>query len=281
VPKWIGRNHSDTGHFKPFWYYAGIIFSKDLFVFLDEFVGDFKSQRLYSMGPSEAILGLAILIPVLSVLVRPKSIWTGLRAGKYSFVLFSFVWTCLSFLVYSFVKYKTPWLIINITFPWILCLAAVLTHLCDRVGIFLFRIATTIVVLSSFAGFSWYYNFTLPYGEGNAYSYVHTSAGMLALTKDIEHYKEKSMSSRILVGVSGYWPLPFYLRGYKEFLGYVNTTDFDRYAKEYDILILDKSVRIEREGWARKYYRLTDAQESYTYFRRLEVDSDQVSFELE
>ena len=49
---------------------------------------------------------------------------------------------------------------------------------------------------------------------------------------------------------------------------YLNPVKHEEYENEYDVLILDRSVEWDPQGWAKKYYRLSDVQESYTYFKR-------------
>ncbi len=113
----------------------------------------------------------------------------------------------------------------------------------------------------------WKYNFSVPYGNSNPYSYVHTRDGMLRMVDDLKAYMKKHPDAGVLVGVGGYWPLPYYLRDLQK-IGYERITEPESRADRYDVLILDSTVAWENPGWLRKYYRLSDVQESNTYFRR-------------
>ena len=245
VPQWIGRNKSDTGHFKPFIYYTKVILLTEPW-----------------------ILGAGVLpLFILPFAIGRKTAFFSANGEGYRLPIFLSLWTFICFLVYSFLNYKTPWLIINISVPAALATIAWLTSFQSR------RVITGVaIILVLCAGESawgiWQYSFKKSYGDGNPYSYVHTCAGMLELTSDVDHYLLNSPKSRILVGAAQYWPLPYYLRNHADRLMYLNPVKHEEYENEYDVLILDRSVEWDPQGWAKKYYRLSDVQESYTYFKR-------------
>lgn len=245
VPQWIGRNSSDTGHFKPFGYYLNVLVKAE---------------------PTAILALLAAITYILVNSIKKGRAW--LIAPEQRYLRFVTTWAILSTLSYSLVSYKTTWLIINLTLPIILAGAYVLTKLPARYyGLSLGLIS----VLS--LGYTLYFNYPIkaiaavPYSVGNPYSYVHTSPGMRELVSDIEHYMSVSPRSRLLIGVSQYWPLPYYLRRYASNLAYLNTSEVERYSHEYDILIVDQSVNWQSPNWVRKYYRISEVQESYTYYR--------------
>ena len=115
----------------------------------------------------------------------------------------------------------------------------------------------------------WYYNFKMPFGPNNPFSYVHTSQGKMDLVAKIKRYWQKDPKAKVLIGVNAYWPLPYYLREKSKQLGYLKTKDVDAYKDEYKIIIVDKTVHWKNPGWEKKYYRLSDVQESNTYFKKL------------
>jgi hypothetical protein len=91
---------------------------------------------------------------------------------------------------------------------------------------------------------------------------------MRDLVRDLYHYRKLHPQAKVLVGVGGYWPLPYYLRDWRGTLGYLTTKDPQAHAPNYQVMILDRDVRWNLPGWAKKYYRLSDVQESHTFFLR-------------
>ena len=242
VPQWVGRNQSDTGHFKPFWYYAKSV-----------------------IWLSEPWLALVLACPIFALATR-----LALRPGRaYQFAVFSTAWTLLSFVVYSVLNYKTAWLVINITTPAVLALAWWLAALWQ--GGMAANYAA-IALLGAILGASAYtadlYNFKVAFGKSNPFSYVHTSQGMLDLAHDTAHYLRSHPRAKVLVGVASYWPLPFYYRAIASQLGYMETKDPAAYAAQYDILIIDSRTpwNPPASQWKKKYYRLSEVQEAYAYF---------------
>lgn len=272
VPQWISRNQSDTGHFKPFAYYADMLLRPPAGSLL---AGQWQSLGLELdflkkiEGGAESELWLAVLLPLLYAAAFPLRAAGGFFARKNALLRFAGVWTLSAFAVYGLVDYKTPWLVINITFPAILFLSAALARLYSYrpYGRFIGGAATALTAALALQN-SWKYNFEIPYGNQNPYSYVHTRRGMLDLVRDMEHYREKHPDARVLVGVQGYWPLPYYLRDWEGNTGYLTTRDPESQAGSYQILILDKDVSWKNPKWAGKYYRLSDVQESRVYFMR-------------
>lgn len=249
VPQWVGRGHSDVGHFKPFWDYARIL-------------------RI-----TEPLTWVAVLGPLslLALLFRTPRFPTG-AGDSVRFLRFWSWWGLAIFLVYSIVKYKTPWLIINLTLPAIALIAALfhlaLRHKRSLEGLVMF---VWVAAILASLGFTRLYNFKTPYGPKNPYSYVHTSPGFLELVGDIEEHWNLHPDAKVLIGVNAYWPLPYYLREKKSQLGYINTgplDSIDGYKQEYDIIIAERERVVDWQGWERRYYRLSDVEESQTYYRQ-------------
>ena len=247
VPQWISRNDSDHGHFKPFWYYA---------------------ERV--VGQSEPWLALVLVLPLLAFLfLIPARASFSTAPRSLHFARFSTCWAVISFVVYSALNYKTPWLAINFTAPAALACAAWLSIFWQAGAVWN---GASVLLLGSIIGGSVYYNklhnFEVTFGQFNPFSYVHTSQGMLDLRDDIDYYKKAHPAARILVGVDGYWPLPFYLRQYDGQIGYQKTTEPTSLAREDSIILLDKNLTWQppKSQWAKKYYRLSDVAETYVYF---------------
>ncbi len=257
VPQWIGRNNSDTGHFKPFSYYTKIMLT--------------YGQPRWFLKSTEPWLALVPILPLIPLAWAPGAFFRFCRSERGSLPLFLFVWSLLSYLVYSFLNYKTPWLIINITLPGALFLGWMLSWLWEQKGkAHYFSIALCGLILGVATQKNYLYSFQRSFGNENPFSYVHTSQGMLDLVRDIDAYLRRVPSAKILVGVDGYWPLPFYLRKVPSQVAYLANPNIDEHAATYNILILEKDTKWSNPDWGRKYYRLSDVEETYTYFKRVE-----------
>jgi uncharacterized protein (TIGR03663 family) len=269
VPQWIGRNRSDVGHFKPFWYYADILLGPQLRMALAQLVHLDSSAAAKVVEGAESQLWLALAIPLTYFVSTPLECARRAWGQSNAFMRFCGVWALCAFVVYSLVSYKTPWLAISITLPVTLFLAAWIARLAQNPSVERWVGGLCVVVaLALGARNVWKYNFDIPYGRGNPYSYVHTDRGLLRLVRDIEGYRELHPGAKVLVGVSGYWPLPYYLRKLSGDVGYLHTREPESQASNYQIQILDPDLAWKNPRWSGKYYRLSEVQESETYFLR-------------
>ena len=289
VPQWVGRNTSDVGHFKSYWYYIEMMFGPQPREFASWLFNVDLGEKIHLKFTSRTefqLIGIA-LIPILVGLfyvfvkyfqkdnvVPALNNWCSKIKKSWleaSFFRFCFVWGILALLVYSYVDYKTPWLIISITFPLNLALACVLSHLFKVYGKLLgIVLSIPFILISTYM--MWQYNFRAGYefGDRNPYSYTHTSKGMLEVAKMIDDYKVKNPNVRILVGTKSYWPLPYYLRGYG-MLGYEHTTDLNSRKDRYDVMIVDSTLKWKEKGWSDCVYRrISDVQEACVYFRKVD-----------
>jgi uncharacterized protein (TIGR03663 family) len=224
-------------------------------------VGDFFACLL--------LLTLLFFFYCLSILLihcRPVAVW--FFSPQVAFLRFSAVWALLSLLVYSYIKYKTPWLIINITFPAILVLSALLDKACQsgavcRATAHLLTLCIAVVSLY----YSYQYNFVVTDTQTNDFYYVHTTPGMGELVKEINEYWQVHPDARLLIGVPQYWPLPYYLRANSKKVAYLKTSSFKKHSNKYDILILPKIPLTSHEGWLKRELRLSDVQETHTFFK--------------
>lgn len=269
VPQWVGRSSSDTGHFKPFGYYVRSVL--------------WPTEPATLAVPALALFWLAVE-RALGVVRGEKS--ESVFAPERKLLLFTGVWSLTSVVVYSLIKYKTVWLIINLTLPLLLFLAAVCSALLGSTtrG---YRVLGAIVAGASLLtglpamlrynylhvpvpGFHAAVDKAAPYGPTNPFSYVHTSPGTLALKDLVIEYWDRKPDAKVLVGVEGYFPLPYYFRNRVNKCAYTKTTDIPKSAQEFDVMILDYyKDRWEHPDWVRKYYRLSDYAEAYVYFRKL------------
>lgn len=265
IPQWIGRNSSDNGHFKPWYYYLSIIWSTEW-------------ELLVAGGVA------LILLP-----------WFWFKE-QFSRGRFLWGWGLASLAIYSALNYKMPWIFLNISAPLILVSVETLNQLKKN---FVFFLIVAIAIAAG--GYKTYQsNFLIPCGDPvNPFAYVHTLQGEKVFIQDLKEYMEKHRANapiRILVGVDGYWPLPFYFKqlenqGFNFTIGYegfAQAINADRHLfKEYDVIMaeasydgsagpfnLDKVKGYEDlphndlKQWVEVYYRLADHEDSKVYYRR-------------
>lgn len=242
VPQWVNRNKADYGHHKPFAYYAEMITQTE-----------------------SGLLAIAIVLLLLGIF-RGKDIAFLLRR-EAAFGRFLLAWSLLAFLVYSLVSYKTPWLVINMTLPATLLLAWLITRFIQTRGVREAGIVTALAISFWSAKLCWKYNFEIPYGQKNPFSYVHTSPGMMDFLSDLDKYWRKNPSARVLIGVDQYWPLPYYTRARAAQVHYVKSEVPESYTNRYEVIVMHHLVKKDLPDFNRKYYRLSDVQESQVYFR--------------
>lgn len=263
IPQWIGRNSSDNGHFKPASYYLMLIWKNEWEILF---------------------LGLS------SIFILPFC-W---MKKEFSRGRFLWGWGLASLAIYSALNYKMPWIFLNISMPLILAGVETISFVPQRIITYVL-----FVIALGLGGYKAYQtNFINPYGDPeNPFAYVHTLQGEKTLIQDIKDYidKREKRPIKILVGVDGYWPLPFYFKqlenqGYKFTLAYELFNDVikaDRQPfKEFDVVMAEESydgsagpfnlekVRgyedvptTKEKQWSETYYRLADHEDSKVYYR--------------
>jgi predicted membrane-bound mannosyltransferase len=171
--------------------------------------------------------------------------------------------------VYSIVKYKTPWLVINAVVPLSVAATWFLAAIYARHWGGLYYGTLVSFVYFGVAGYlSYTYNFAIPYGTKNPYSYTHTSAGMLSFINDLQSYqKQLGREPQVTIGVDGYWPLPYYFRD-RTLVGYQKVENPEQFAAQQDIIVLNHTQEWDPPGWTKKYYRMSDVAEGYAFFKQ-------------
>lgn len=263
VPQWVGRNSSDTGHFKPWGYYFSIIFSSLPLDYLEEFglKKTYWKAVKYPVEP-QFIISLVLLVFTFKPLIK----FNANSINRFGFI--SFLSTLLITGIYSFpVDYKAPWLIMSICAFWSLFLAWQIYYIIESKKFKCVAIVLLLTLVSTLAS-NIYYNFSFPYGANNPLSYVHTSKGALDLKSDIESYCDKNDKAKVLIAVNSYWPLPYYLRNSSCKIAYKQAKTYDSKKRDHDVVVLDKGIKTDDPAWATKYYRISDVQETMTWYRR-------------
>lgn len=266
IPQWVGRGESDVGHFKPWNYY------------LEKLIWPTEPQLILITLIAPAFLALAFFAP------RFLKSTTNTQV-RLAFIRFLFGWAAATALVYSAISYKTPWLIINLTLPPILLIGAILGELLQarltasrvlaavlllELSVFSFKRTSELCYANSLGGTDSLLRIEAhtPYGEHNPYSYVHTSPGTLTLVQDLFEYWKSHPDAKVLIGVNGYFPLPYYLRRNAGNLAYLKTTEPKAWKEQYDVIIVDQTVQFPDPEWEKRYYRLSDYAETNTYYKK-------------
>jgi uncharacterized protein (TIGR03663 family) len=217
IPQWLGRNSSDTGHFKEWGYYLSIIAGTpltDLLKFNDVNIISRWRDVPYAAEP-HTFVAIVLLIPLLI-----WEVYRNIKSRTYSPGALFIFWTVTAWGIYSFpVKYKTPWLIINLTVPAFLMLSWYIKEILNcfvRNNFFafaarsIFLLGVIIIALNA----SWLLNFKYPLGNNNPFAYVHAHQNVKEVCRKISDYCSSAASCNVLVGLNSYWPIPYYLRRY-------------------------------------------------------------------
>jgi uncharacterized protein (TIGR03663 family) len=203
---WSKTGVHSGGHAKPFFYYFKVLYKFEL--------------------------------PML-VLGIPGFHYSFRRGNK--FTVFVASWTILVYVIYSFIPYKTPWLILNILLPLSLMGGIFVNNIFSLVekrwhyAIFYF-------LYVSIFGFSCYQSIMLNFknydDERYELVYVQTKRdiyNLLARLKSLSNTCGKDMAINIVS--REYWPLPWYLREYKNAKFWGNVVD----NPNAPVILVDKS----------------------------------------
>jgi hypothetical protein len=254
--QWMSRGIGDTGHFKPWYYY------------------------LLLLWKTEPALLLAPLIPILGLIPSIRSTLD----DSFHYITFFSLLGSIVLIIQSAIPYKMPWLILQVSGPLSVSLGITLGIFIEKIlqhqqlsllgrGIFL-TIVGLPALLHAYAMIQW--NFHRPYGSHNPFSYVHTDAGMLRLVERVSPMLRADPSTTLLIGVSSYWPLPYYLREFAtRQLSYQHTTEITEQVFSHSLILIDKQRGEEfaaNRCFQQEYYRLSDAQESYLLINRCQEE---------
>lgn len=269
IPQWVGRGtKSDYGHFKPFAYYG--------------------REILLPLETHLAVIPVLVILYGLWLIVRSPSLKT-LRVNdvRRQSTYFA-VWAVVTFLVYSWVPYKTPWLVLSVVAPAALScgkffdvilssdltrLRPALRHFALAVLICAMAWTTRAAIRLDYRSPAWLETAlhfeSLPFGDGNIFSYVHTTEGMRTLAQEIRAYLKVKPDAHVIIGVDGYWPLPYYLKGASQNIAYERVEEPEKYQGQYDIIVAEHTSTWVSAEFDMRYHRLTGASETHAYFRRL------------
>lgn len=181
---WTKTGTHTGGHAKPFFYYFTLLYKFELPILILGIAGFYYSFR---------------------------------RGSK--FTVFVSSWAILVYLTYSFIPYKTPWLIVNILLPFSL-LGGIFTANILRMVTKSWHYAIFYPLYLGIFGFSCYQSIMLNFynydDERCELVYVQTKRdiyNLLDRLKSLSLVHGKDMTINVVS--KEYWPLPWYLREYK------------------------------------------------------------------
>ena len=272
IPQWVARNSSDSGHFKDWGYYLSIVAGTpftDFFKWGEVSLISRWRDVPYAAEP-QTLIALILLIPAFIY-----EIYSLVKKRRWSFGGVLVIWTASVWFIYSVpVKYKTPWLIINLTFPALLSLAWYLSlfnryleenYAAIGKGLFAFVLsALFLLTLNS----TYILNYIYPLGDRNPYAYVHSYQNLKNISGKILKYCESKKDCNVLIGLNAYWPLPYYLRNLNGRVYYKKDPVSELEESKYPVLLLNPGLRLDPSKWSYQYFRLSEVQEGEVWFRK-------------
>ncbi|MCX6008380.1 MAG: TIGR03663 family protein, partial [Chloroflexi bacterium] len=210
---WLQHASGQSTHIHPWYYYL------DLLTWV-EFVEPITWNE-------DVIIALGAVGLILALFRQAAS------PDKSGFMRFFAIYTLVLTIIYSAIPYKTPWCVLSFLYGMVIlagwaidrmigALQARWGKICAGLFILIFGIASPAVQ-------SWFLNFRYASDPVNPYVYAHTSMDvfqMIEAVKNAAHVSEEGqeMPVYVIADDSDYWPLPWYLRNFKQ-VGYWSQID--------------------------------------------------------
>jgi uncharacterized protein (TIGR03663 family) len=136
---------------------------------------------------------------------------------------FLVLYTAISLIVYSAIPYKTPWCLLGFYHGMILLAAVGIIAILNLIGPLLARIVVSIFFLTAAADLclqAFLGSFVSFADTSNPYVYSQPTTGVLKITEKIEKVSQayptrREMPIWVVCPNGDYWPLPWYLRSFK------------------------------------------------------------------
>jgi uncharacterized protein (TIGR03663 family) len=147
----------------------------------------------------------------------------GLADASANFVRFLALYTCALTVIYSLISYKTPWCLLSFWQGMILLAGVGAVAVLRSTKRRSLRAVLGVALLAGTAHLAWQsWQASVPYASDrrNPYVYAQTSPDILRLVQQVEalakvHPQARQMLVKVMAPESDYWPLPWYLRGFK------------------------------------------------------------------
>jgi uncharacterized protein (TIGR03663 family) len=206
---YLGRAGNNQFHIHPWYYYLKLL-----------------TYNKAAMGPAwtEGFIVILAVVGLIVVIIK-RGVW-GLDSNLLNFIA---IYTVIMTVIYSAIPYKTPWCLLSF-YQGMILLAAIgvvatiqlLGRMLARVvvAIFFLTAATDLALQSVSAGIVRNVDYS------NPYVYAHPTADVLRVEKRIEQVSDaypakKAMPVLVVCHGGDYWPLPWYLRSFKN-VGWYN-----------------------------------------------------------
>lgn len=138
------------------------------------------------------------------------------------FLVFTSIWLCGLLGAYSIIPYKTPWLVLNFIVPLAIIAGYTVNEIRKRVATRKQRalVAGALAVVSAVSLAQMIRLNFLEYDDGkHPYVYAHTRRELLSLVAEVSRIADRAGTGRettMTITASEYWPLPWYLRDYRQ-----------------------------------------------------------------
>jgi uncharacterized protein (TIGR03663 family) len=154
-----------------------------------------------------------------AMILGAAGVLMALWQARSRFAVFAAFWSLGILAAYSLVDYKTPWCALNILLPAIIMAGYSMQALYETHSVGRW---TAVALTACAAGLSLYQAITLNFyhydDNSRAYVYAHTERDFLKLVDEIDHIAAGQPAGTdigIVVMSPEHWPLPWYLRNYK------------------------------------------------------------------
>jgi len=179
------------------------------------------------------------------------------------FAVFAGIWAFVLLAAYSLIPYKTPWVLLNMIVPMSIVGGAGVQGLWDYFAQHhsgqlarLFPAAVAVLALAICLYQSVQLSFFHYDDDRYVYPYVQTSRGFLNLVAEINYLAAArgGMQTPVAVMTPDYWPLPWYLRDYRNvaYFGKAAPTDFPIVVGSLSQIVELQHLfagRYQLEGW--------------------------------
>jgi uncharacterized protein (TIGR03663 family) len=210
---WLKRAEGHSPHVHPWHYYLGLLA---------------WHQRGRAPAFSEALILCLAAVGLIAALARKEL--PGVHLGWARFLGFYILGLTG---IYSVLPYKTPWCLLGFLHGMIL-LAGLGAVVLIRTGRTLFGRSFGLALLLAASGQlgvqAWRASFPYCDRQENPYVYAHTLSDVLDLADKVEalsrvHPQGHAMSVELIAPNHDYWPLPWYLRRFREVGGWAEVPD--------------------------------------------------------
>jgi len=192
----------------------------------------YLKMLLYSRSPEGPVWSeaLIILLAIVGLLVAVTK--KGVGDTDYRLLRFLAFYTAVMTLVYSAIPYKTPWCMLGFLHGMVLLAGVGASAVMMLLPKALARIPVLLLLAAATAHLAWQGylgSYRLSSDPVNPYAYAHTTTDVFAVTGRIEELARATreghdMYLQVICPEDDYWPLPWYLRFFKN-VAYQNKVD--------------------------------------------------------